>query len=102
MRIEPAEDVTGDERKLNFLDSIRPEAPRLVKGDKPFIAFTTEDCCDGILVATPDSEGKPWEIHVPRLPSNLLTVGTAELWWHEGGYSIFERANALSVPVFLP
>ena len=102
LRIEPAEDVTGDERKLNFLDSIRPEAPRLVKGDKPFIAFTTEDCCDGILVATPDSEGKPWEIPVPRLPSNPRTIGTAELLWYEGSFAIFEHATALSVPISYP
>jgi len=73
LQVEPAKDITGEERKLNFLNSVRPKAPGLIEREKPFIAFATEDCCDGILVATPDSEGKPGVTPVAGPHSHLCS-----------------------------
>jgi len=38
--VEPTKYITGKERELNFLDSVRPNAPRLILREEPFIAFT--------------------------------------------------------------
>src|SRR6266700_8319436 len=43
LRIEPGKNITGEERKLNSLDSVRPRAPRFIKREKPLIAFAAED-----------------------------------------------------------
>jgi len=37
--VEPTKYITGEERELNFLDSVRPDTPRLIFREEPFIAF---------------------------------------------------------------
>src|SRR5262249_39582750 len=66
---EPTKYITGEERELNFLDPVRPNTPGLILREEPFIAFTSEDCCNAILALTPDSDRKPRKILVPRLHS---------------------------------
>ena len=39
--VEPTKYITGEERELNFLDSVRPNTPRLISREEPFIAFTS-------------------------------------------------------------
>ena len=42
LRIEAAEQISREERRVDFLDSIGPALSQLVKGQKPLIALSVE------------------------------------------------------------
>src|SRR5271156_1223404 len=40
--VEAAEQISGEQRRIDFFDSVRPALPQLVKGQKPLVALSVE------------------------------------------------------------
>jgi hypothetical protein len=85
--VEPTEEITGEQRKFDFLNSIRPAPLAPITRKKPLIPVARKESCNSAFMVRSNVYGKPWQtlcfatrtqrllLHVKNINSPSLYIG---------------------------